>query len=166
MATPRQPTGTNRGTIAAIALERRSTGADPRGRGTEQEPFSVTSNQSGHTAHLRVFGEIDIATAPILERSLHAAESNGDTAIVIDLEQVSFMDASGLRVFLGAARRASQGGRTLAITRAPARVQRVFRITGTTHLLAADPLPLSQDHHPKSPERASVGESRGLSISV
>lgn len=108
------------------------------GLGTKQELFSVTSEIRGHAAHLRLFGEIDMATAPVLEGWLQSAESNGNTAIVVDLEQVTFIDASGLRPFLGAAQRAIHSGRTFAITRAPAVVQRVLQITGTTHLLSAD----------------------------
>lgn len=110
------------------------------GMGREQEPFSVTSEQRGHAAHLRMFGEIDMATAPALEGWLQKAESNGNTAIVVDLEQVTFMDASGIRVFLGAAQRATASGRTFGIIRAPAMVQRILQITGTSHLLAADAL--------------------------
>lgn len=112
---------------------------------TRLEPFSVTGEHRGQAAHLRLFGEIDMAAVPVLERSLRAAESNGNSAIVVDLERVTFIDASGLRAFLGAAKRAGRSGRTFTITRAPAVVQRVLQITGTTHLLAADLLPISAD---------------------
>lgn len=103
--------------------------------GANQETFSVTIEQRDHAAYLRLYGEIDIATAPILERKLEAAESNGHAAIVVDLQQVTFMDASGLRVFLRAKQRAIRSGRTFSMTGSPRRVMRVLRITGTTHLL-------------------------------
>lgn len=108
------------------------------GLGTKQEPLRLASDQRGHTAHLRLSGEIDITTAPILSEWLHAAESNGNSSVVVDLDQVTFMDAGGLRVFLRAADRANRGDRTFAITAASAMVQRILQITGTTHLLAAD----------------------------
>lgn len=128
------------------------------GAGTRQEPFSVTSEQRGHSAHLRLFGEIDMATVPLLEQWLQAAESNGNTAIVVDLERVTFIDAGGLRAFLGAAKRASRGGRTFAITRVPALVLRVLRITGTTHLLAADTLVSAPVRRPE--ESLSAAQAR------
>lgn len=108
------------------------------GVGKQFQPFSVTSEQHGPAAHLRPFGEIDMATAPVLEGWLQAAESNGNTAIVVDLEQVTFMDTSGVRVFLDAAHRATGSGRTFAMIKAPAIVKRILQVTGTTHLLAAE----------------------------
>lgn len=117
--------------------------------GREFEPFSITSEQRGHAAHVRPFGEIDMQTAPLLEGWLQTAESNGNTAIVVDLEQVTFMDASGVRVFLDAAHRASRSGRTFAIIKAPAMVQRILQVTGTTHLLAADRLAAIPDRRPE-----------------
>jgi anti-anti-sigma factor len=130
------------------------------GAGTKQEPFSVTSEQRGHAAHLRLSGEIDIATAPVLEGWLHTAERNGNTAIVLDLEEVTFMDASGLRAFLGAAERATRCGRTFAIVRPPALVQRVLQITGTAHLLAADAgVTFSSDRQSAEPSFAGCSDS-------
>ncbi len=115
------------------------------GAGTKQEPFRITSEQRGHAAHLRVFGEIDMATSPLLEEWLQAAEGEGRTEILVDLEQVTFMDTSGLHVFLRAAERAGRSGRTFAIARASAIVQRVLRITGTSQLLSADAPMFGQD---------------------
>lgn len=109
------------------------------GVGTRQEPFRVSNEQRGDSAHLSLFGEIDVATTPVLEEWIHAAERNGSTAIIVDLEQVTFMDVSGLRAFLGAAQRAGRSGRTFAIVKAPRVVQRVLQITGTTHLVAPIP---------------------------
>ena len=131
------------------------------GAGSRQEPFSVTSEQRGHAAYVRLSGEIDIATAPVLEGWLQTAECNGNTAIVADLEEVTFMDASGLRAFLGAAERASRSGRTFAIVRAPACVQRVLQITGTTHLLAADALTFSSDRRSAEPSLVAQAMAGG-----
>ena len=105
-----------------------------------QDWFSVCSEQRGHTAYLRLHGELDINTSPILERSLHEAESNGYTAVVLDLEHLTFLDASGgLRAFLGAAERAVGAGRTFAIVHPSAIVLKLLGVTQTTHLLAAAP---------------------------
>lgn len=105
------------------------------------EILSVISEQSGRAAHLRLSGEIDMTSVPILERWLEAAESNGNTEVVVDLDAVTFMDASGIRTFLGAAHRATQSGNTFTIIKAPAPVQRILRITGTEHLLHGGTLP-------------------------
>ncbi|MHB8512102.1 MAG: STAS domain-containing protein [Actinomycetota bacterium] len=113
--------------------------------GANFEPFSVTSQQHGDAAYLRVSGEIDMATAPVLDERLRTAQNNGYSGIVIDLENVTFMDASGLRSLLRAAERARQSERAFAIVKAPTIVQRVLQITGTAHLLDAESLTLVAD---------------------
>lgn len=110
--------------------------------GSKQHLFNVSSEHHGHAAHLCLSGELDLATSPILERSLAGAESNGNTAIVVDLERVTFIDVSGLRAFVGAADRASRSGRTFSMIKAPAVVRRLLQITGTTHLLGSDQVSL------------------------
>lgn len=124
--------------------------------GMKHNLLNVSGEQRGHAAHLHVFGEIDLATAPILEGWLQAAERNDTTAIVVDLEHVTFIDASGLRAFLRAAQRANQAGRTLELTNAPAIVLRVLQLTGCTHLLAADPLAQSPDQREPAPFAAQA----------
>jgi anti-anti-sigma factor len=97
--------------------------------------FTVKSEQRGHAAHLRLSGELDLATVAILEQSFGGAESNGFTAIVLDLQQLTFMDVSGLGSFLRAADRASRSGRDFSVLNAPAIVRRLLEVTRTTRLL-------------------------------
>ena len=132
-----------------------------RGSALKLDAFSVTSEQRGHTAYLHVAGELDMATSPVLEGRLHVAESNGNTAIVVDLQHLTFIDASGLRAFLGAAQRANGSGRTFTITRASTVVRRLLQITGTTHLLAADELALARDRHVMKPPPAAQSTTAG-----
>jgi anti-anti-sigma factor len=106
--------------------------------GANQELFTVFSEPRGHAAHLRLSGELDMAGAPVLERSLQGAESNGYKAIILDLDQLTFVDAFGLHSFLRAADRASRSGREFTIVKAPAMVRKMLQITGTAHLLGAD----------------------------
>src|SRR5437867_6216495 len=60
-------------------------------------------------------GEIDIATAEMLEGRIEAAESTDPKVVVIDLNGLSFMDSSGLRVLLSALKRAETAGRSFAL---------------------------------------------------
>jgi len=105
--------------------------------GAGQETFGVSSEPRGHAAHLRLRGELDMAAAPVLEQSLQVAESNGYSAIVLDLDQLTFVDAFGLHAFLRAADRAGRSGREFTMVKASATVRKMLRITGTTHLLGA-----------------------------
>jgi anti-sigma B factor antagonist len=81
-----------------------------------------------------VSGELDIASAPALERALRAAEQGGEGRVVIDLSGLEFMDSTGLHVLLAAARHSRDGGPQLALRRGPPPVQRVFELTETARL--------------------------------
>lgn len=108
------------------------------GVGTNQRLLNVHKQERDGVVHLRVGGELDMATSPVLEEWLAGAESNGNTAIMVDLENVTFIDASGLRPFLRAAERAGRSGRSFAILEAAPRVRRVLQLTQTDFLLGVD----------------------------
>jgi anti-sigma B factor antagonist len=73
---------------------------------------------SGRTSPpvLHVKGEIDLATADQLRAALHDAMA-ADPSVILDMEGVTFIDASGLRVVLNAAN-SLNGGRRLTLTNA------------------------------------------------
>jgi anti-sigma B factor antagonist len=74
-------------------------------------------------------GELDIATAPQLRECLLAVLPD-HPALVIDLDQVSFCDATGLGVLVGAANRADATGASLHLVCSRPDIQRLFDITG------------------------------------
>jgi len=74
-------------------------------------------------------GEVDIATAPQLGHHLAALACSG-RPVIADLDQVSFLDAAGLRVLAAAARQAAAGGGSLHVVSARYQVRRVFALTG------------------------------------
>lgn len=100
--------------------------------------FEVSSERFGRAEHLMLSGELDMATAPILDGPLSRATSNGNAEVIVDLEKVSFMDASGLQALMRAADRARRNGQRFAIVKAPAPVRRLIQITNTTHLLHSE----------------------------
>lgn len=80
-------------------------------------------------AWVRVTGELDIATAPELKQTLGHA---GDRArrVVLDLRELTFMDAGGVHVIVDANARARRAGRRLVVVRGPYQVDRVLALTG------------------------------------
>jgi len=78
---------------------------------------------------LRAVGEVDIASAPELEDSVNRALTL-HRPLVLDLERISFMDASGLRVLALANRLAEKMGAPLTLLRPSRQVLRVLAITG------------------------------------
>ena len=76
-----------------------------------------------------VAGEIDIATVARLRARLWALAASGRT-LVADLEQVSFIDASGLGALVGLAGLAAEHGASLYVVCAREKIRRPFRLTG------------------------------------
>jgi anti-sigma B factor antagonist len=87
-----------------------------------------------NAARVDVAGEVDIATAPDLERTLLAAEARG-RVVVLDLRELDFIDSSGVHVIITAHHRARQRGCRLALVRGPECVDRVFTLTGASEKL-------------------------------
>ncbi|SCG38200.1 STAS domain-containing protein [Micromonospora inositola] len=81
-------------------------------------------------------GEVDLASAPRLERALDAVlDRPGLVEVVIDLADVRFLDSTGVAILLrGAAEAVGRGG-TLRVTNPQPVVTRVLRITAVDVLL-------------------------------
>jgi len=103
-----------------------------------EPPFTVARQALGDGAHrVAVCGEVDLATAEALSEALTATITRPRTRLVIlDLEQVSFMDASGVRVLLAAEQLSEQRGTVLRIDRCSARVVRVLELCGVRTRMA------------------------------
>ncbi|KUN07090.1 anti-anti-sigma factor [Streptomyces yokosukanensis] len=73
--------------------------------------FSVTGGEQGEWAVLRVAGELDLMTSPLLRQRVHDAVAEGHHSLVVDLSDVFFCDSSGVGVLIAARRliRSCQG---------------------------------------------------------
>jgi anti-anti-sigma factor len=78
---------------------------------------------------LSVLGEVDLATAPILDEHLAAVEAGDAERIVVDLDRVSFMDSSGLQVLLTHVF-SDENAQRLRLTRGSPQVLRLFTVSG------------------------------------
>jgi anti-sigma B factor antagonist len=79
---------------------------------------------------LYVRGELDLATASGLEEALLDSARNDPARLVVDLAEVPFMDAAGLRVLIAAQRRQSEAGGDLVIGRPSRQVARLLEVAG------------------------------------
>jgi anti-sigma B factor antagonist len=84
--------------------------------------------------HVRVApsGELDIATAPELERTLCELVAAGSGLLVLDLRNLSFMDSTGLRLLLERNAAARENSHRFALIAGPPEVQRLFSLTDTS----------------------------------
>ncbi|WP_330339289.1 STAS domain-containing protein [Streptomyces sp. NBC_00557] len=73
--------------------------------------FKVTGVERGEWAVLRVTGELDLMTSPVLRQHVHDVVADGHHSLVVDLSDVFFCDSSGVGVLVAARRliRSCQG---------------------------------------------------------
>jgi anti-sigma B factor antagonist len=79
---------------------------------------------------VRLDGELDMASAPMLQSALERAEEHESSALVIDLGHLRFMDSTGLRIILLECERCRSSGRRFALTPGSSQVQRLFAVSG------------------------------------
>ena len=85
-----------------------------------------------------VMGDVDLAAAPALERTLlSAADQRGE--LIVDLSNCSFLDSRGLAALIVAWEHLDRSSRPLAVVVSNPHVLRVFQITGFDELLEIYP---------------------------
>ena len=89
----------------------------------------MTIEERGDAVHVVMTGELDISTAQRLEDDLKRIEADRPATIVLDLQKLTFMDSTGLRLLIMADSRAREDERRLVIVQGNEMVQRVMRLT-------------------------------------
>jgi anti-sigma B factor antagonist len=102
--------------------------------------LSISSSVDDGVACLALHGELDLASAPILEGSLLEVERQAPSRLVIDLSALQFLDSTGLRLLLAAHSRAQQRGAELVLRPGEPAVQRVFDVSGALDVLRFEPV--------------------------
>ena len=90
--------------------------------------ISVRTRRVGDAPWVALSGELDISTAPEVERELARLDRQDPPRVVVDMRDLTFIDSTGLRIILAADSRARRAGRQLQIVPGPPSVHRVFRI--------------------------------------
>jgi anti-anti-sigma factor len=98
--------------------------------------FEVKSERTSAGHRIRVSGEMGLSVIDAVDREIRHAEEADSERILLDLDQLEFLDAAGIRMLLDADARSKGKGRRLQITRAAsAQVQRVLDLTGVGEVL-------------------------------
>ena len=82
-------------------------------------------------------GEIDYATADVVQSTVAHFLDAGFSHIVIDLRKVTFLDSSGLRVLIEARQAAAERKISFSVAPGPPGIRRLFEVTGTAVLFPA-----------------------------
>lgn len=86
-------------------------------RALSENAFSAEVARHGETVVVEASGELDLSVAKAFEDELRKALSNGTSAVVLDLAQVTFIDSTGLRALIRMAEETRHNGERLRIRR-------------------------------------------------
>jgi anti-sigma B factor antagonist len=81
-------------------------------------------------ASVTVRGEIDVHTAPVLRDRLSEVVRQGEQRIAVHLDEVTFMDSTGLGVLVGAHKAQQARGSVLELVCSEPRLLRLIELTG------------------------------------
>jgi anti-sigma B factor antagonist len=84
---------------------------------------------------VRLAGEADLSTRPLLDQGLHDAATAGDP-VEVDLGEVRFFDSSCLGALGSFSARQSASGRSVRLVGVPPRTRRLIDLAGLADLLA------------------------------
>lgn len=96
--------------------------------------LEVTTRDIGDYSVIKLKGEVDIYTAPSLRETIVDTVEKGRYKIVVDLDEVNFLDSTGLGVLVGGLKRVKQHDGELGIICNQEKVLRIFKITGLTKI--------------------------------
>jgi anti-sigma B factor antagonist len=96
---------------------------------------------NGAAQTLYVSGELDVASAPALERTVAGTMDGQDGEFCLDVSALTFMDSTGARALLHVHNRVESVGRRLVVLSPTRPVWRVLRIMGLDRVMDVRPTP-------------------------
>lgn len=101
--------------------------------------LTIDIKEDGKKYIVQLRGEIDIYTAPSLRDKLIPLTEKAGNNIKIDLEEVSYLDSTGLGVFIHAYKSSKQHNSDIEIIHVKDRVFRLFQVTGLNDIMEVVP---------------------------
>lgn len=85
---------------------------------------------------LRVGGQLDLNTAPLLEEKINASMEAGQQRLIIDFEQLEYISSAGMRVILKTSKALKRQQGALMLCAMQDYVKEVFEIAGFDSFLS------------------------------
>jgi anti-anti-sigma factor len=92
-----------------------------------EQLLEMTEVPDAGRIRLRLCGELDLASAPAVTERLRALSERREQ-VLLDVDELTFIDMSGMRMMVMAAEDAARDGWSLAITRGSGPVRRLIEL--------------------------------------
>ena len=103
----------------------------------ENSLLEITEVRDAGRVRVRLRGELDLAGAPTVTECLRRLSDRREQ-VLLDLDELTFIDMSGLRTLLTAAEDASRDGWAFTVTRGSAPVRRLLTLVRLDGQLPVD----------------------------
>ncbi len=100
---------------------------------TEPEQFEIDEREENGRVVVSLSGELDVATVEPVRERLEALRER-DVAVLLDVDALTFMDSSGIKLLVALGRDA-RAGWDARVTRGSDAVRRVLEIAGVREAL-------------------------------
>jgi anti-sigma B factor antagonist len=97
---------------------------------------NIEKHQDDKEIFVSVSGEIDAYTAPKLREELLPLTEGKNNVITVNLKDVSYLDSTGLGVFVGMFKQLNKNDGELKLVELSDRLKRLFHITGLSHVMS------------------------------
>lgn len=95
----------------------------------------VVSERREGALIIKASGRLDSAYAERFQEQINEAIAPDDQTVVIDMEDIEFMNSAGLRIALLTAKKLAQDGKNFAVCAMPERVHSIFQISGFDQII-------------------------------
>lgn len=91
--------------------------------------FEIEATEERDGVVIRVKGELDLAQRPRLDHAMADSEAGEARRIVLDLDELTFIDAAGLYCLDAASTRSAEHGSRMRMTHGKGDVARILHLT-------------------------------------
>jgi anti-anti-sigma factor len=95
-----------------------------------EAPLRCEVTPEREAVRIRPVGELDMATAPVLDAQMRDLRDSGFRRLILDLSGLLFIDSSGLHLILRYDAKARRNGFSLQLVPGDRAVQLVFEVAG------------------------------------
>ena len=108
--------------------------------------FAITTAQADGTTRVALAGEVDLYRVPALASALQAATGR----VVVDLQEVTFLDSATLALLVHEHRRLDEEGHGLTVVVSEDTPTTAFTVTGIDRILTIRPAAVTQAAEPNA----------------